>query len=216
MKNLVFTLLVTLSAEFTNAQSLIGGYNSTASGHSISLDYNFTKNKSELGIGFGFNLPVRYLDEDINLYFNKKLYPVETHEFIAIKTYFHQLIYEIGNFRSYAFYDLQLRRSGARTNTYYGVGYDSTLIRNRPEDGILYVEGTDEYGPYFWIENTVGLGMDISITKNLFIRQKFGLGITLIYGKDEGNVIINQTGRNHIYGFLAYFGVGYRLKRKSP
>ncbi|MBR9831325.1 hypothetical protein GYB57_04180 [bacterium] len=198
------------------SQSLIGGYNSTASGHSISLDYNFKKNKSELGIGFGFNLPVRYLDEDINLYFNKKLYPVETHEFFAVKTYFHRLIYKMDNFRSFAFYDLQLRRSGARTQTYYGIGYDSTLIRNRPEDGIIYVMGIDEYGPYFWIENTIGLGMDISISKNLFIRQKFGLGITLIYGKDKGNVIINQTGRTHIYGFLAYFGVGYKIKTKSP
>lgn len=212
MKNLFNILAVMLLCQFTIAQSLIGGYNSTASGHSLSLDYNIKKNKSELGVGIGINLPVRYQGDGINEYFGKKLYPVKSHEFIAIKTYFHQLIYEMGNFRSYAFYDLQLRRSGARTQTYYGIGYDSTLVKNRPEDGIIYVEGIDEYGPYFWIENTVGLGMDINISNNFFIRQKFGLGVTMIYGHDKGNISVNHFGRTHIYGFLAYFGVGYKLK----
>ena len=216
MKNLVIILLFILLYEVTSAQSLIGGYNSTASGHSLSLDYNIKKGKSELGFGFGINLLTRHLDQGINEFYNKKLYPVEIHEFFALKSYFHRTFYEITNFKAFAFYDVQLRRSGARTQMYLGNSYDSTLINNRPEDGILYVENVFEYGPYYWWENTVGIGMDISIRDNFFIRQKFGIGATMIYGYDKGNFFVNLNGRTHIYGFLAYFGVGYRLKRKSP
>lgn len=198
------------------SQSVLGGYNSTASGHSISIDYNINKQKIDFGVGLGVNLPTRHLGQGINEFYNKKLYPTKGHEYFALKSYFHRTFYEITNFKAFAFYDVQLRRSGARTQMYLGSGYDSTLIINRPEDGILYVENVFEYGPYYWWENTVGVGMDISIGDNFFIRQKFGIGATMIYGYDKGNFFVNLNGRTHIYGFLAYFGVGYRLNKKSP
>ncbi len=212
MKYLIVFFIVLAMPYSVLSQSILGGYNSTASGHSISIDYNINRNKLEFGVGLGINLPTEYLDQGINLFYKKKLYPVKTHEYFAFKTYINRNILEKTNFNVFVYYDFQLRRSGARSQLYLSLGYDSTLVKDRPEDGIIYQESIVEYGPYFWLENTVGVGMDIFLSKRCFLRQKVGLGITMIYGYDEGNQIVNFSGRSSMYGFLAYFGVGYRLK----
>ncbi len=194
------------------SQSLLFSFNSTASGQSISFDYNLDRNKLQIGFGLGVNISKYKPEKNYNELFYKKLNPEKLHEYFALKTYIHYKFISQPNFNLYGFYDLQIRRGGAKSQIFSGYGYDSTLIITKPEEGIIYNELILEYGPYFWLENTFGIGFDLDFNEKFYLRHRFGVGSTLVLGTDKGNDIVNHTGSIWVIGYLINIGVGYKLK----
>lgn len=200
MKKLILQFVLISLSNVLFSQSLVGGFNSTASGRSISVDYNISKNKTDIGFGVGVNINNYSPDHRVNEFYYKKLHADEAHEYFALKTYIHQSIFQTESYKIFGFYDFQLRRSGAKSQIYLGNG------------GHI-----EEYGPYFWWENTVGLGLDFNLNSKFYLRQKLGVGYTYaskkIYArkKKPGDEMENFGGSGFV-GYLFNFGIGYRLE----
>tara|TARA_R110002049_G_scaffold26035_8_gene91134 strand:- start:1539 stop:2225 length:687 start_codon:yes stop_codon:yes gene_type:complete len=212
MKTLIIQYLFFFTSITLYSQSIIGGFNSTVAGRSLSVDYSLEGTKIDIGLGLGVNINRYTPGYSINEFYYKKLLAENISDYFAIKGYIHQTIIKNNSLKLYGFYDIQIRRSGAKSQLFLGIVYDSTLIISKPEEGVLYQETEVSYGPYFWIENTVGLGIDINLSNKLYFRQKVGLGYTTIIGKDKGNNRVNHTGYTGLFGYLINFGIGYRIK----
>lgn len=108
----------------------------------------------------------------------------------------------------FLFYDCQLAYSTTRNHgygwTYY---YDEGSL-------IPIEEYTVSFGPFHWIQNTIGIGCEVDIWKSYYLFEKIGFNSTLIIGNDE-NLVPDpfqsfSWGVNE-FGYLVCFGIGRRF-----
>jgi hypothetical protein len=75
---------------------------------------------------------------------------------------------------------------------------------------VLYKEYKEYFGPFCWIEQSVGLGYRVKVVNSLYMFQKVGAGITFILGEDKKRPqTSNKFSRE--FGYLLNIGVSYRL-----
>lgn len=203
------------SPYIAEAQNLFGGYNLTNSGRSISATYSWEKEKSEFGLGLGYNINKIIQPDDQNTILTRRLYAIEPIHFLAFKTFYHHTIFRnLKHIQPFLFYDLQIRYSTTRTRLFLGAQYDSTLVKNKPEDGILYSEVIIFFGPYVWIDQNIGLGFDINITDQFYLRQKVGFGTLFFLGKDERLPASGVEWFQWQLGTLVNIELGYKFGKK--
>lgn len=187
---LVLSLLTFSSA---SAQKVSSGVNFTHAGRSISATYGKVFNKSEVGIGLGLNINQYKMPDNQNNIFYKRLYATEPLHFLALKTYYHKSInINRENIAPFAFYDLQLRYAKTRN--------ENLNYENRSWDPF------DFFGPFTWLEQTIGLGIDIQLSNRIFYRQKLGIGTSFILGKETA---YKDSCFVWEFGALYSFEVGY-------
>lgn len=216
MQRLLLCSGLLLSFNYLISQSVIVGHNSTSSGRSISVDYAWAFKKSEIGVGIGININRFREDHRIDELYFKKLHADEIHEYFAIKGYYHKYLFKRENYNIYAFYDLQIRYSGAKSQIYPPVGYDPSLIVYGYDDGIIYQSFTVNYGTYTWLENTIGGGIDIFLNEDFAVRYRIGLGMLHTIGEQtDGNIIMPPVKVNGVAGYLMNAGIIYRIRSKE-
>lgn len=210
MKRNILILLALVFGYFTGiSQNISAGFNSTHSGRSVSATYSIEKENYEIGFGLGININQKKHNDDQNNLFLKRLYADNFAQYFAFKGFYHRNInFQIENVKPYFFYDLQIRYSKTRNRftSSYPFGFDSTLISNRPN----FDEPVNSYGPFTWVEQTVGLGIDIQINERFFLRQKFGIGVNSILGTDNRVKFSWYLGE---FGALYNIEIGYKLQK---
>jgi len=103
------------------------------------------------------------------------------------------------------FYDVQLAYAATRNRSYLPYSYNAS-------GKTLYMYHLDSFGPFGWIEPTVGAGMTVNFSDNFFLRQKAGFGVSLITGI-ETNVKLNPI--DWSFCTLIHIGVGYRFLKSG-
>lgn len=204
-----FLLFLTLLFSITILKSqddLIITYNSTIAGRNIAFGYLKTFHyKNEFGIMLRININKQTQNDDQNKVFVKRLYAKNFIQHLGIETSYRRRFLEKWKcINPFSFYDLQLTYSSTRTKAFLPYTYDSN-------GDVLYKEYIISLGPFFWLENNIGIGFKTKLFKSLYLIQKAGVGITLILGKDE--TFPDSYDRiEWEFGYLLSVGIIYRLK----
>lgn len=207
MKKIFLLAFLLASFLFSKSQNdLIFTFNSTTSGRNITFGYSKTLNKgNEFGILLRFNINKLAHPDDQNNVFFKRLYATEFIHFFGIEAFYHKRF--LNNWeciKPFAFYDVQLTYSTTRSRALLPYSYDTN-------GDVLYKEYIDIAGPFFWLENSIGIGFKAKLTRSFYLIQKAGVGITLILGEDE-ELPETYDKFEWEFGYLLSVGVIYRLK----
>lgn len=205
----IFSFLIILLSIQVNSQNLNLSLYSTGTGKNLTINYSIQKKSMEFGIGLGCNInSIKQPDDQSNVYY-KRLYATKPLHFLNFNLFYNQYIFNNFNqFKPFIFYDFQLKYSTTRSSMYFPYAIDSTIISTKPEDQFLYRNYIEYFGPFLWVENTVGIGMKINITDKFYISQKLGIGIHLIIG-DEPKLFKDKAdwGFHDFYAFT----LGYKF-----
>ena len=201
----LFFVLITLQVY---SQNLSLTLYSTGAGKNLTMNYSIQKKSMEFGIGLGCNInPLKQPDNQSNIYY-KRLYATKPLHFLNFNLFYNQYVFDKFNqFKPFVFYDFQLKYSTTRSSV--GVTLDTLIIGETPEDLWFSTKENIEYfGPFLWVENSLGIGMRMDVTDHFFISQKLGIGIHLIIG-DEPRLFKDYNAWE-FHDFYA-FALGYRF-----
>jgi len=210
-KYLLLVLSIVYATTMT-AQNIGLNYYSTGAGSNITATFSKNFNHSEFGIGLGFNIgSIKQPDDQDNIYY-KRLYPTKPIHYINFNVYYDYYFFDKWNcIKPLLFYDLQIKYSTTRTSMYIIHDYDSTLTGDNPDEKLLYRNFIEYFGPYLWVENSIGIGFKVDITDRIYLKQKIGLGIHLLFGEDT-----SLPGSNPEWEFYGLVNICLGIKIKSP
>lgn len=183
-----------------NYSDLNLAYNDTHSGRSLVLTISKTfHEKNEIGIGVRYNInKLAHDDDQMNTYWNRQ-YATSFLQHMGMEAFYHRYIIPQWQYaKPYIFYDLQLSHSDTRNRMYLPV------IQHE-EYGILYRKVIEYFGPFTWIEQTIGIGLKTKLTERLYLNQKGGGGIIFIIGKDDQ---LPSTLNNFQWEFAGLYQIG--------
>ncbi len=217
-KNITTSIILSVFSLSLYSQDLGINYNSTGAGRNITINYTKNINHNAISIGIGYNInSIRQPDDEANIYY-KRLYATKPVQYLNCNlSYQHDIFYNLKNIHPFVFYDLQIKYSTTRSSMYLPYDYDSTYLNTaNPEDGILYKNYIAYFGPYTWIENSIGIGFKVDITDRFYLQQRIGAGIHFIYGYGSGKNLVVKRKTDWEFMGLLNVGIVYRLKEKSP
>lgn len=190
MKTVILILcLLSFNALPGKAQEVSFAFNSTYSGRNCALSYIQSFNKSEVGIGLRYNINQWAMDDQNNVYY-KRQYAYKPIDHIGTQLFYHQFIWSM----IYGFYDCQISYSKTLNKFFLAYIFDPEVenpTRYDPNneipthDDLLYKKHIESFGPFTWVEQNVGIGFKFEITESLFLSQKIGVGVLLLFGSDE-------------------------------
>jgi hypothetical protein len=70
------------------------------------------------------------------------------------------------------------------------------------------------FGPFLWLQNTIGLGFSVDIWKSWYLFEKIGFNATEVIGKDEKIMpepFQRFSGLVNEFGYMIMAGVGFRF-----
>lgn len=211
IKFLTFILSIAYSISLIS-QNIDINYYSTGAGRNVTVSSAKNIGNSEFGLGLGYNIGSIKQPDDQNNVFYKRLYPTKPIHYLNFNVYYDYYFYNKWNcLKPFFFYDIQVKYSTTRTSSFIPYAFDSTIVSDVPDDKILYRKYINYFGPYLWIENSIGIGFKVDITDRIYLKQKIGLGIHLIFGEDK-----RLPGANPEWEFYGLVNIGVGIKIKSP
>ena len=217
-KKIITSIILSIFSLSLYSQDLGINYNSTGAGRNITATYtkNISHNSLSLGLGCNIN-SIKQPDDQANIYY-KRLFATKPIHYLNFNlSYQHDILYNLKNIKPFIFYDLQIKYSTTRSSMYLPYDYDSTFLNTtNPDEGILYKNEIAYFGPFTWLENSIGLGFKVDITDRFYLQQKIGAGIHFIYGYGSGKDIVLKPKTEWEFMGLLNVGIVYRLKEKSP
>jgi hypothetical protein len=133
-------------------------------------------NRHQFGFGLRVNMYSLGHKDDQNKVYVKRLYPKKFYQNFGLAGYYQfNLFSKINPTKLFLFTDVQITHSTQRNR-------DITPHSTLPDGRVLYQEFTDWFGPFLWIENTIGVGVQVPIYKNWSLINKFGFGVMSIIG----------------------------------
>lgn len=158
---------LSVNCVYNNSKIGIGG---------INLLISKTVNKNQFGFGLRINLySLEHKDNQSKIY-DKRFYPIDFYQNFGLAGYYeYNLLSGIKPTRFSLFTDLQITYGPTRNQAYFPY---ITL----PDGTTLYEKSIDRYGPFLWLENTIGLSLQTRIYHGLFLNVKAGGGLMSIVG----------------------------------
>lgn len=171
---------------------LTAAFNSTTSGRNVSLTVsNTNKNGHEIGAGLRYNIGMLAMPDDQGNIYYKRLYPSAFGQYFGVESFYHYHILDNWeHVKPFVFYDMQVAYSTTRNND-------------------CYSKNTAQFGPFTWLEQTIGVGFKADLAGQFFISQKIGVGGCLIFGNEEQ---LLKSSVAWEFGGLINVGIGYRFK----
>lgn len=135
-----------------------------------------TIERHQLGVGLRVNLYSLSHKDDQNSTYTKRLYPLSFYQNFGFAAHYEYCLFKgLNPARISVFTDIQATYASKRNRTFLPY---LTL----PDGLVLYRERVDFYGPFLWLENTVGISIMLPIYKNLWLINKYGVGVISIIG----------------------------------
>jgi len=79
---------------------------------------------------------------------------------------------------------------------------------------VLYKKHIEFFGPFTWIEQTIGIGFKVDIAGSFFITERAGVGVSFMLGDDIKLPQMLPKKYEWEFGFLCSAGIGYRFHWK--
>jgi hypothetical protein len=150
-----------------------------------------TINRHELGLGLRLNIYSLAHRDNQNNIFTKRFYPTKFYQNFGFAGFYeYNLFPSLATSRVSVFTDVQLA---------YGPTRNEWLVLNL-NPGVppnTYSYSVERFGPFLWIENTIGLSLKVPITDKFMLINKAGVGLMSIigdklYGKDNTAVLLRN------------------------
>jgi hypothetical protein len=179
MKKIIVIIFWFSTALFAQKSAFIG-FNSTMSGRNIAANLSIPKGDNNFTFGFRVNINKFAHNDDQGKIYYKRLYATEPLHFLGVNfCYERRILKKWKNLKPFWFYDIQATYATTRNRMVLPYKFDPIL------NEILYIERTEIFGPFYWIENNIGIGFDVDLTERFYLKQKLGYGRTLVLGYEE-------------------------------
>lgn len=212
MKHIIILIMLSIAVNGYAQLDLGGTFSTICSGHNVLFNVSKTYKNNEIGGGLRININRIRFDIQNNVYFHV-LNATKPIHYFGVDFFYHRYIFNKGQiFRPFIFYDCQFTYAPTRNKNF--------LKSNFTDEGVTYYITSDIiWGPYFWVEQNIGIGFKVKIYKNLYLMEKIGLGVSMIIGDD----VIAKQDRNFMfkpyvaaeYGYLIQTGLIYRFHGKE-
>lgn len=217
MKNLFFFLSILFSNQLIG-QTLGLNYTSSGTCRSVNASYGFSLKNSVIGLELGYNINRETFPDNSGTPFYKRLYATDPIHHLNLGFFFNRSVFQnLKYIKPFLFYNFSVRYSTSKTEIYFVEVVDTTSSSNDPEDQYLYKKITAIFGPYYWIENIIGIGFNVEIIENLNLQQKFGYGAHFIIGQGDPNANFKVLKQNVEWEFIPFiqFGITYTINKKK-
>jgi hypothetical protein len=166
-------ILAVLFYSVSNSQKIALNYFNTGTGQNITANYSFNIRKSELGFGLGYTISTLDHPDNQHKVYYKRQFATEPLHHLNLNFFYHRYVFlDLDHINPFLFYDFQGKHSAAMN------------VLNSFLDERIY------HGPYYWLDNTIGLGFNVNIIGKWYVQQKIGGGVHFIIpsGKDASRV----------------------------
>ena len=214
MKKITAIFILCLLVSLVNAQvNVMSFFNYDFTGTNVLIDVSGNFKNSEIGGGIRFNINYLKHDDNQNHYYYKRMFGTETYQLFGANLFYHRYILQKwDSFKPFLFYDMELAYSAIRRIIYIQKGYTDL-------GDPYYFQYVPENGPFFWCEQTVGIGFKVKMFNNFYFVQKVGIGTTLIIGKDKIGLQtadpIEKSFVTPTLGYIIQTGILYSFNKKS-
>ncbi|MFT4755204.1 MAG: hypothetical protein ACI9GM_000092 [Salibacteraceae bacterium] len=160
-------------------------YNLTGSGRNITATISKEFEKCEIGVGVGYNINSLTQSDDQNQMYYQRLFATKPIQHLNVELFYNFFIFKnFKHIKPFLFVDVQAKYSTTRSSMYLPYAIDST-ISGSWEDQILYINVVENFGPFLWIENYIGVGFNVEMVNNLFLKERIGFGGYSVIGTDD-------------------------------
>jgi hypothetical protein len=198
-------------------------YNDNSDGHSALLTVALHYKHHEFGIGAGVN--INHLHEPSNQgnFSYNQLYAQKPAQYLRVQTFYHFYPFPQWKYcQPVIFYDLQYSHAMIRNRGYspISVAWGDTSLY----PFTAYALDTIYFGPFHWINQSIGIGVTIRLYQNLFLVQKVGMGISLRVGakRNEHGFLVGTSEDgvgastfippiDYDIGYVLQLGLSYRF-----
>lgn len=220
MKKLIFIFILLPYLGISQNRNLTANYNSVASGKNFSLIYSkMNEKENEYGIGVRYHLnSLKHPDDQFNVYY-RRLYATKPLQHFGVEAFYHKrILKEWKTVKPFMFFNFQFSYSTTRNRSFlpYAQEFNGEIVHGDViynNSTTLYKEYIDFFGPYSWLEPTIGFGYNAELKNNFYITSKLGFEVMLVYGRDNDRTTKSLFQRE--FGYLFNFGIGYHFKTKK-
>lgn len=168
--------LMILTFSLSYSQKIALNYYSTGTGQNVTANYSFDIKKSELGVGLGYTISTLAHPDNQHNVFYKRQFATEPLHHLNLNLFYHRYFFpNLEHINPFVFYDFQAKHSAARN------------VLDSSSDEVIY------HGPYYWLDNTVGLGFDVNLIGSWYLQQKIGIGVHFIIPSNKDASRVNSA-----------------------
>jgi len=210
MKNNLFLLVLFLSAYQGFAQfSIESNFNSVHIGRNQNLLVKYQWNRLSVngGIKYNFNKENHFPQAQGDFY-KKAFWAINPKEHWGAEIGLHFNFLQRENIAVFGFYQLQVTKSHTRHDFYYML-FPLTPDYQSEYD-FAYHRVLDYIGPFWAFENNLGIGIDASLSANLYFTSKLGGGVLFHRNLDKNTIIVGSG--NWELSEMISMGLGWKLK----
>lgn len=203
---LMFGFLIFSPFRVFSQNELAVTYNSTHSGRNIAFTYSKTFfEKHEFGGGLKYNINrFAHSDDQMNVFY-KRLYATEPIHHLGAEFFYN---WHFSNnwhcVRPFLFYDSGFAYSTTMNRMYLPIAYDE-------EGAVLYRKYLEYFGPFTWVEQSLGIGFKANVYSSIYLIQRVGFSGNFMIGYDKKIPFRNYRKFEFEFGFLLSFGLAYRF-----
>lgn len=200
-------LLVTCCSFAQNAAKI--NFNTSTLRESVIVGYSRTFYQThEIEVGLRFHINRLAMPDDQESIYSRRMYASSFAQHLGVQLgYNWYFLPRLDHLKPFVFYELQAAYSTTRNH-----GYGPTY--NLDNGSYSIEEYTESFGPFLWLQNTIGVGFNVDIWKSFYLFEKIGFNATQIIGNDEKLMpdpfqkfpwLANE------FGYMISVGVGYRF-----
>jgi hypothetical protein len=180
------------------------------------LSVNWKKHYPNLSFSTGLTYHINRIDKvPIGTFIKKSAYTESFGQRFGIQFGFEYFILKNDHFKLGLFYNNQISLIDQIHKMYFA--YDTLVSNPQSESDYLYTKSERIFGPFLTIDNVIGISLKNSITNNIYLTTKGGLGFLLWKNTDESVLLIGGKKNNQSYNFTSFFsiGLGYTFNKKE-
>ena len=194
---IISLILLLLPISVTYSQNIALNYYNTGTGQNITANVSWDLKKNEISIGLGYTIStLSHPDNQGNVYY-KRQFATEPLHHLNLNLFYHRYVFPgLEHINLFLFYDFQGKHSAARN------------VINVSSDEVVY------HGPYYWLDNTIGMGFNVNIIGKWYIQQKLGVGAHFIIpsSREASRVDISRSTYNSTWEFIGLLNMGVVYK----
>ena len=184
-------------------------FNTSTLREGVIVGYSRTIHQNhEIEVGLRVHINRLVMPDDQESIYYKRMYASNLAQHFGVQLgYNWYFLPRLEHLKPFVFYELQAAYSTTRNH-----GYDYTFYIN---EGTLQLEEyLESFGPFLWLQNSIGVGFKVDIWKSFYLFEKVGFNATEIIGNDEKLMpdpyqkfpwLVSE------FGYMISVGVGYRF-----
>lgn len=209
-----FLTIILIAPYLCMAQSSIKvNFNTVFIGNNVSICYDYQLDKVLLSIGTSFYPGINKDKVSFNTLYKDRGSPSNIKQHFGLQYSLGYKIYGNDHFDLFGLY----KGSLASMDTYFKYFQNYTALVPEPQDIEDYAVtiNTDEFGPLFSFDNSLGLLFKGKITSSLFLNLHGGIGFTYLKNNDEYTVTPESYNGTINLSSSFSIGIGYSFKNSK-